>query len=251
MLRQDFRFIKPIIFLFLILICPILNAMPKFSSIDDGVDYMDVAYQLLTPWSHIHVFKIDPNLYTIDLMSAKDIGEIATSADEFLEKSNSVIAFNGGFFDKTFHPLGLRIQQFKQTNPLKSISWWGIFYMKNNVPYITSPYEFNPSKHIQTALQVGPRLIIHNRIPSLKKGTAQRTAIGITEDKQLIVLVTDNTPLSTLELAKLLKSPPINCVDAINLDGGSSTQLKINTKKLTLSVHGFADVADAIFIQKK
>ena len=44
---------------------------------------------------------------------------------------------------------------------------------------------------------------------------------------------------------------PISAVDALNLDGGSSTQLYVNAPMLKLDVHGFSMVPDAILVKPK
>lgn len=214
-----------------------------------GVNYQDLGSSLLNPWSHIHVFKIDPKKNQFDILLAQDLSKNYASADEFSHHSKGLITLNGGFFDRKFHPLGLRISQSKQKNPLKKISWWGVFYIKNNVPHLATHRQFRWVKGASFALQSGPRLIINKKIPSLKPGVAERSALGITSDNQIIILVTDNAPLSTTDLAKLMRASPLNCKDALNLDGGSSTQLSAHFKTLDISVHGFSKVSDAIIVK--
>ena len=114
------------------------------------------------------------------------------SADQFAEHSKALLSINGGFFDHEFKPLGLRINNNKLENPLKRISWWGIFYIKNNKPYISNVRRFNHDNEIDFAVQSGPRLLIKGKIPSLKPGIADRSALGITADGKVIILVSTN-----------------------------------------------------------
>ena len=51
--------------------------------------------------------------------------------------------------------------------------------------------------------------------------------------------------MTTRELAKMLKAPPLSCIDAINLDGGSSSQLFAHINSFRLNVHGFSNISDA------
>lgn len=67
-------------------------------------------------------------------------------------------------------------------------------------------------------------------------GNVPRSAIGVTENKKLILLAAEGrniTPgvsgFSTEEIAKILLS--LGCVDAINLDGGGSSCMLINGKE--------------------
>lgn len=95
-----------------------------------------------------------------------------------------------------------------------------------------------------------PRLLIRGNIPSLKAGVADRTALGITDEGKVIILVTTNAAMSTRQLAQIMRAPPLSCSDAINLDGGSSSQLYAKIDSFQLNVHGFSNVSDAIIVKK-
>ncbi len=58
-------------------------------------------------------------------------------------------------------------------------------------------------------------------------------------------------PLSTTELAQVMKAAPLNCENALNLDGGSSSQLRAQIGSFQLDVHGFSNVSDAVIVQAK
>ena len=60
-----------------------------------------------------------------------------------------------------------------------------------------------------------------------------RTAVGYTSDKHVVMLVADggqasSQGISLPELAQIMKS--LGCVEAINLDGGGSTQMAIGNQ---------------------
>ncbi len=221
----------------------------SWQMVSPGIMYQDLEGGLLTPWSHIHVFKIDLKQNQLSLVSAKDLDRRVASVDEYAEHSNALLTINGGFFDEKYQSLGLRIANYKELSPLKRISWWGVFYIKNNKPMVSTAGLFHASPAISFAVQSGPRLLVNGHIPPLKPGRAERSALGITTDNQVIMLITDNAPLSTIELAQLMKSAPLNCVQALNLDGGSSTQLNAKMNRFQLNVHGFAHVSDAIIVK--
>tara|TARA_Y100000588_G_C14223030_1_gene911896 strand:+ start:304 stop:1116 length:813 start_codon:yes stop_codon:yes gene_type:complete len=223
----------------------------SWRDVSPGIQYQDLGASLFNPWSHIHVFKINLKNNKLDLVLASQLSKHHASVEEFAQYSHALITLNGGFFDRQFNPLGLRVSQHHQVNPVKRISWWGIFYIQNNKPFITTHKGYHKSSTINFALQSGPRLIINGKIPTLKPGIAERSALGITPNNEVIVLVTDNCPMSTTQLAELMKSQPLSCDNALNLDGGSSTQLKANTKTFELSVHGFSRVSDAIIVLPK
>jgi uncharacterized protein YigE (DUF2233 family) len=214
-----------------------------------GIKYQDLLINPLTPWAHIHAFSIDLKLFRLDLITAKDVGRQKATVHQLARKGKALIAINGGFFDKKYRPLGLRINQQQEHNPVKRVSWWGVFFIKDSAPYIVNSLEYQPQPGIQFAVQSGPRLLINGRIPHLKPGIAERSALGITRHNQLIILATENAMVTTTELAQLMKSSPFNCVNALNLDGGSSTQLNAHIHKFRLRVNGYSHLSDAIIVK--
>lgn len=173
--------------------------------------------------------------------------------------SQAVLGVNGGFFDPKNQPLGLRILNGKMLNPAKNISWWGTFFISNNRPQIIAqPQKINlisPSQ-VQFAIQSGPRLIAHGQIVDrLKGGYDERTALGITRDQHIIVVSSENLLITTTQLAQVMVASEaqggLGCIDAINLDGGSSSQLYAKVGNFSLNVPGFATVADAVVVKEK
>ncbi|WP_454783878.1 phosphodiester glycosidase family protein [Legionella sp. WA2024007413] len=241
-----------LLFVFYFIFAPLHSyAEGYWRTLSPGIEYQDLAGGILSPWAHIYTFRIDLNRNKLALISAKRLSLKNASADQFAERSKALLSINGGFFDHEFNPLGLRINNKKVINPLKRISWWGVFYIKNNKAYISSLKRFNHDSDIDFAIQSGPRLLIKQKIPSLKPGIADRSALGITADGKVIILVSTNAAMTTNKLAHLLRSPPLSCIDAINLDGGSSSQLYSHIGSFLLNVHGFSNVSDAVVVKKR
>ncbi|KTC84217.1 phosphodiester glycosidase family protein [Legionella brunensis] len=226
-------------------------ATSEWRKLAPGIEYQDLDGSFLTPWSHIHAFRINLKENQLSLITAADLARENASVDEYAQHTKALLTINGGFFDNNYKPLGLRIYNKRQKTPLKNISWWGIFYIRNQKPYLTNASQFRHNSQIDFAIQSGPRLLINSRIPPLKPGRAERSALGITHDGRIIILVTDNLPLSTTELAQLMKASPLNCQNALNLDGGSSSQLRAQLDSFQLEVHGFSNVSDAIIVKAR
>jgi len=213
-----------------------------------GILYQDLGHSLIRPFTHIHAFKIDLSKNHLESITAKELKKENASSLEFGQYRHALIAINGGFFGEDYKPLGLRISDKEQKSPIKPISWWGVFYTQQNKPFIKSVRAFKKFKDINFAIQSGPRLIVDGTIMKLKPGLAERTALGITQDNKVIILATENSPLTTQELAQLLQSKPLSCVHALNLDGGSSTQIYADIGHFKLNVHGFSNVSDAVLV---
>ncbi|WP_367606556.1 phosphodiester glycosidase family protein [Legionella sp. W05-934-2] len=246
---NNMRYFKPFFFS-IILLFWFSHGYAQWQTISPGIEFQDLGGKITTPWSHIYVFRIDLTENDFSLKLASELDAEHASVPRLGQDPDVILAINGGFFDKQFHPLGLRISDGQKKNHLKRISWWGVFYIDHDKPYIASPFQYIP-KHTTFAVQSGPRLVVNRRIPSLKMGVAERSAIGITEDKHVILLVTDNNRLTTEQLAEIMASPPLDCRDALNLDGGSSSQLIAKTHDFNLTVHGFSNVSDAIIVKRK
>lgn len=249
MLNPSHRWLQMIIFCCgCLLLLSSGHAENHWKTIAPGIDYLDLESSLLTPWSHVHVFKINLRHNRLKLGLAKHLQQPHASVEALGRNEHALIAINGGFFDKKYQPLGLRASEGQRMNPLKNISWWGVFYTRRLRAFIASPKQYIPRHGIDFAIQSGPRLVVNGVIPSLKPGRAQRTAMGIDRQGNVLILVTENVSLNTEELAQRMKNSPLNCKHALNLDGGSSTQLVVNLPNFNLNVHGFSNVSDAVLV---
>lgn len=255
---------KRFLYLFLLFICVPTHAdvashcqITSWHRLAAGLSYKNVDCSNHSPSANksIHIFKINLQKNTLNIAFAKKNGFLPASTVQWLaEEHHALLAVNGGFFTPFWTLLGLRIQNGKIRNPLKKITWWPIFYLENNRPFIVSEKEYHPNSAITLAVQSGPRLINHGKIPSLKPGTDERTAIGITREGEIILLATEHYPLKTTDLAHFLKDH-LDCLDAMNLDGGSSTQLYANIPQakhpFQLHISSFALITDTLYVLPK
>lgn len=237
---------QSLFFLLVILLAP-FQASAAWRTLAPGIEYIKINAITFSRWSHIHVFRIDPKKNQLNLIMATDLGKNQAAIKDFAEKSHALIAVNGGFFDHKGLPLGLRMHRHKQQYPLKPISWWGVFYLENKKPHISAGTNY-VAHQVEFALQAGPRLIINGEIPKLKNGYAERTALGIDAAGNIILVVTENTPMTTTELAERMLGMPVKCTNALNLDGGSSTQIYANINGFNLFEPGFANISDSIVV---
>jgi hypothetical protein len=126
----------------------------------------------------------------------------------------------------------------------------------------TVPAEFDRYPQI---LGAGPLLLQNRQIvldakaehfsDAFNRETAARSAIGTTADGTLLIAAVDNRgggvyPTLT-EIAQVMQQ--LGCVDALNLDGGSSTSLYLGGQLLNRSPHTGARVHNglAVFLQPR
>lgn len=235
--------------------CVFANTPTRWQALRPGLSYTTVYQTPAFPFGAIHAFKINLKKFKLKLALTHNDKNSFTSVRNLVEINQAILGINGGFFSPNLKPLGLRIFNGKKVSPLKHTSWWGVFYLKNNTPRIVSERQFKNSYNITFAIQSGPRLIINGRIPSLKPGWSFRSALGITRSGDLIIAITDQLPITTKKLAKILLAPEkrggLNCYNALNLDGGSSSQLYADISGFNLNIPSLAPVSDAILLLER
>lgn len=141
------------------------------------------------------------------------------------------IAINANYFDPELKPLGLVISDGKviQKEHKGGKLLTGFFVIQNQRPLIFERSKIVDQSSITEAVQAGPLLILNGEIVPIKEraeGT-RRSAIAVTRNKKLILLVTKSRfPGATLEKVQhVLATPELEVTDALNLDGGGSSQL--------------------------
>lgn len=243
------------LFLLLAWFSPLFGAGTEWHDFGSGIEYTRIPLSSVPNYGQLHAFRIDLNHYQLESVLAKESQKLAASAEDAAKTSGALIAINGGFFTPAYQPLGLRISNHKVRNPFKNTPWWGIFLIDNHGPHVISAEKYSPSDHTSFAVQAGPRLLINGQIPSLKDGYAERSALCITADRKVIILATENASISTRALAQFIKRPEqehgLGCVNALNLDGGTSSQLYAQIGQFRLNIPNYRVVTDVIIVKPK
>lgn len=210
--------------------------------IDNGLDY--------ATFQHIHAFRVDPALIRFSIVRAQDFHKEASTAEEVALQSKAILVINGGFFNPEKESLGLLVRNGKILNPMRETSWWAVFQIYEKRAVITPYRSFNVSRETEMALQVGPRLLINREIPQLKFSVARRSGIGIQPNGRVVIVLSEDTGLSLLAFAKLFQKSEeeggFGCIDALNLDGGGSSQLYIDWQDFKLNIEGTSYVPNFV-----
>lgn len=221
-----------------------------------GLGYRKVALQQYGVDGQLQVFRIDLKHYRLHLGFAKDLQLSSAYVKKLAEQEAAVVAINGGFFSPRQKPLGLRIANGAMRSPIKKTSWWGIFYIKHNIPHIVSVKHYKSSKDVIFAIQSGPMLVRAGKIVSkLKGGFDERSVIGFDKKNRIIIAITEDAPLATKKLARILQKGVdqggLGLRYAMNLDGGSSAQLYAKVGAFHIDVANISRVTDAILVIPK
>ena len=189
-----------------------------------------------------HLLTLDLRQAELRLLDARDLGATALTAREFLERTGATAVFNGPFFDVDGSPMGLLIVDGEQRERLRPVDW-GVFSIDDKVPSIVHTSEWEDSNHALQAFQVGPRLVVDGEPVSLKRQSARRTALCTLKDGRVRVLVA-GMPLWAADLAEFLDGQA--CVDALNLDGGPSSQLYLRRAGIVVDEPGGLPIPVAV-----
>jgi len=241
-----------IISLLCFLFSGVSNAETLWHPLSTGIEYTKISRPLSFPASAIYAFRINLRYYQLELGFTNNRIIPLITARDLVRKKRALIGINGGFFSTNLKPLGLRISNRKQYTPIKRISWWGVFFIKSRKARIVTQKIFRLNQKYDFAIQSGPRLVINGRIPSLKPGFANRSALGITKNGRVIIAITKNMPMTTTDFAKIMQKPTnkngLGCINAINLDGGKSSQLYARVNNFTLNIPNLATIADVVLV---
>ena len=226
----------------------------KWQELSNGIFYKKILLTTIREKNAlpkiIHIFKIDPQVYKLDIVTARNIGSSAFDVKMMATKSASILAINGGYFTPEYKALGLLVSRGKEINKLKMVGWWHIFQMKNSKPEVLLKQDFKLSPDVEMAIEAGPRLLIDGKIAGgLKEGLAERTAIGATEDGKIIIAITDAAPMTMNAFASHIKAA--GGLNVLNLDGGSSTQLYSKINNFELHRPGFGPVPNSVVVQTR
>ena len=174
------------------------------------------------------------------------------SAAHWRQNNAAIVAVNGGFFDVNERSLGARVADGAQKSAVHGTRW-GVFRIKDKQAAIVATPEFASALKrgvkYQQAVQCGPILVKDDVIPTLKQQWAQRTGLGVQRDGRVIVAVADS-PVSLPSWARCWREKTaLDCPNALNLDGGSSTQLSLRAPKHELEISSSRTVPDAVLIR--
>lgn len=175
--------------------------------------------------------------YRVQVIRAAEFGWKRAPVRSLCRLSGAQVCINSNFFDEQGKPLGVVINR-------------GILHSKPHrgggtltaVLYATPKevrivHRDNFSTHgVVEATQAGPRLLADGRpVEGIKTSILSSNLSGSCIDRTGRLLVyrvaSGMFGCTALQLQELLTHPEIDCMDAINFDGGGSSQLFISTQE--------------------
>ncbi len=220
----------------------------RFRAVAPGIEHVTFQVQPggAEPFSG-HAFKIDLNVAELRLVPAGGPSSRRT-VEEIVAPYTAVVAINASFFDREGRAMGLAVDEGRLIAAGKRRSW-GALVVDDKKARIVLGAEVNDPLEHRLVVQGIPRLVVGGKIQQLKPQLAERTAVCA--EGSVVVLVV-STKAETTAFAGFLADPAdkggLGCWDALNLDGGPSTQLVVRLPTLTLSLPRGWGVPNALVV---
>ncbi len=219
------------------------SAWAKYQTLQPGLEYQEI--NLENAQTTLHLLRVNLKNFDIKPIDGRALGAPSWTVKEMAKKEGAVAVINANFFDPAKKPLGLVLRDGKILNTFHGTSWWASFLIKENHARITKVFENSQVKGYQQGIQAGPRLIIGGRTPKLKKEASPKSAVGIDKQGRIVFAATLGR-VEISDLAKILSAPSnqggLELTQALNLDGGSSTQFYLNANQREVYLPGLSKI---------
>lgn len=192
-----------------------------------------------------HAFFVDLDEAALHVVPAGSDTSRRT-VDEIASGHDSVVAVNASFFDEDGRAMGLAVYDGRLLATHK-IDAWGALVVDGRRARVVRGSEVKDELSHRLVLQGIPRLVVKGEVQKLKEQKAARTAVCAADD---VVVLVVSTEADATAFAKFLARPRaqggLGCVDALNLDGGPSTQLYARLPGVQARVQGGWGVPNAL-----
>jgi len=201
----------------------------RYQVLSGGSRIAIIAFRV--PASHVH-------------LAGKDL----LFAESWRVKAKARVAVNGGYFDTAYKAIGLRMARGRVLSP-PAASNWPVFWICKGTPHIGPVADWSAGGRASDAVQCGPRLVWDGQVQPVKAQWARRTGIGIDARGRVVVAIAEEPMLFSDWAGAWADSNGLNCRDAMNLDGGGSTQMSVDAGGQRETLEGLWPVPDSVVIR--
>lgn len=213
------------------------SAPPDWRSAGIGISraYLPVPIPDTNAIAYLYALRINPQNVTLRVHYGQ--GE-AHTVEEWQVITGAPILFNGGFFNGDNSPQGRIVSDGVLFGSLlgyddDSIGVPGLFAITDHEAemFALGHASYSPrGMRFDQAVESYPMLILPGSQPTFPKDTgnyARRTVIGIDQEGEIIIIVSDSALFTLFGLADWLSKSNLNLEAALNLDGGRSTGMGV------------------------
>lgn len=178
----------------------------------------------------LYVLRIDPNLYSFRAHYRP--GAPLNLSGWQSELSGAMAFVNANFFDAQGNILGMLVAD-GVVHGQSFTNRGGTFLVLNSQSRLRSNiYEPYAGEPYEQAVQAFPMLLLSGQSeynPARQEPVSRRTVVAQDQQGRVLLMVTPLFGLSLEALSAYLPTTDLGIVDALNLDGGGSTMLYVNS----------------------
>ena len=224
---------------------PAAPSAPAWTALASGAEHLHVDA------GAIELFRFDLEMFRADVVVPGAVKPATAAA--LRKQAGAALVVNGGFFDTEGRSLGLRIADGRKVIGLRPNVDWGVLMVRSGRAAIVHSREWAAASAapppVTGAIQVGPRIVIDGRVPTLKPQAARRTAVAVDQSGRFLTIAVADARLQAADLGQTLAG--LGFTSALMFDGGPSTQLSAAIGDYTREIPGGYGVPDALVIRRR
>jgi exopolysaccharide biosynthesis protein len=209
---------------------PIASDVQGWQMITPGLEQRDYLPTPENSVTKLTALRIDPSRFIFRVHYRP--GEPLTIREWATELPGAIAFVNANFFDPNAEILGLLVSD-GVTHGASYVNRGGTFQVQNGLPRVRSniaePYAGEP---LEQAVQGFPMLMLNGAqayTDTAQDRFTRRTVVAQDGNGYIVLIVTPLIGLPLLDLSQYLPTTDMNLVNALNLDGGGSTLMYVNT----------------------
>ena len=175
---------------------------------------------------------------------------------EWMQKEHATAIINGGYFDNQNNATALVISNGQSFGT--SYNDFGGMLSADNNGHIDlrslRQYTYDPNNdQLQQATQSSPMLVLHGKATQFNADAAssRRSVVAIDKQGRLLFIASPSAAFSLGELEDLLVNSDLSIDRALNLDGGASTGLYLNTKNQQVTIDAFTNLSLVVIVKAR
>ena len=177
------------------------------------------------------------------------------SMQEWMQKEQATALINGGYFDADDHATALVISN-GQASGTSYAGFGGMLSVdaQGNIQLRSlRDHPYDPSEGLQQATQCTPMLLLNGKVTQFDGGTkaSPRSVVALDKQGRLLFIASPGLAFTLNELATLLQKSDLSLVDALNLDGGSSTGMYVNAGSQSVELDSYVNLPIVVVVKEK
>jgi uncharacterized protein YigE (DUF2233 family) len=177
------------------------------------------------------------------------------SMQDWMHQEQAMALMNGGYFDGRDRATALVIangqaygDSYQGFGGMLDVNAQGQVELRS---LHDQPYD--SSENLSQATQSSPMLLLNGKRTQFNADgkASPRSIAAMDKQGRLLFIVSPDAIFTLDEMATLLEQSDLDLVDALNLDGGSSTGLYVNAGSQNIAIDSYANLPLVIVIKKK